>query len=303
MDKNLEIHELTLNKLMKYAISQLAIIESIEDDTEAYLESQLILSYLFQTAFINLRVNFAKYKNSFDLKKLNRLLIRRISGEPLAYITSEKYFYDLTFSVGYGVLIPRAETELLVEHGIKELNKMQIDTDKINVVDIGTGSGAIIVSIAKNTKVNSSVNFFAIDNSDYALNFCRENIKKYNLDERVTVIKSDLLDEFHLTPHLIFANLPYIEDSDMPELQKEIRISEPSNALNGGKDGLEIISGLLKQLSESIDLNKCTIILEIGINQDKNLKKIIDALLPKFNLKFINDYQKIKRIAVIKNKN
>ena len=103
MDKNFEMHELTLNKLMKYTISHLAIIESITNETEAYLEAELILNHLFKTEFINLRVDFAKHKHLFDIKKLNRILIRRISGEPLAYITSEKYFYDLSHSVGYGV--------------------------------------------------------------------------------------------------------------------------------------------------------------------------------------------------------
>jgi release factor glutamine methyltransferase len=180
---------------------------------------------------------------------------------------------------------------------------MNKDGDKINVVDIGTGSGAIVIGVAKNTKKNSKINFFAIDNSEYAIKFCKQNIRKYMLDDRITIIKSDLLNKFHLTPHLIFANLPYIEKNDIANLQKEIRIAEPSNALNGGKDGLEIISKLLKQLSTIIDPNTCTIMLEIGVNQDKKLLKIIESKLPNFNVRFINDYQKIKRIAVIQNKN
>ena len=303
MDKKLEMHELTLNTLMKYTMSHLMIIESITDETEAYIESELILSHIFEAEFIDLRIDFTKYIHIFDIKKLNRILIRRISGEPLAYIISVKYFWNHPFSVGYGVLIPRNETELLVEYGILEIKKIMHDKNKINVVDVGTGSGAIIISIAKNIKKSSNINFFAIDNSEYALRFCRENVKKSFLDDKIDIISSNLLDELHVTPHLIFANLPYIDRDNMSNLQKEIRLAEPREALDGGTDGIELIVELLKQLSVSSNRSFCTIMLEIGIDQDKKLKHIINKIMPGFKLSFIHDYQEIKRIAVIRSRN
>tara|TARA_Y100000748_G_scaffold278894_1_gene256901 strand:- start:2610 stop:3521 length:912 start_codon:yes stop_codon:yes gene_type:complete len=303
MDKNLHMHELTLNKLMEHTISHLVIIESIENEAEAYLEAEVILSYLFQTEFINLRVDFKKYRHAFDKEKLNRILIRRISGEPLAYITSVKHFYDLILSVGHGVLVPRSETELLIDEGINQINILKKTKEEINVVDVGTGSGAIIISIAKNITNVEKINLFAIDNSKHAIKYCKQNIKKYALEDKITVIHSDLLTKFHITPHIIFANLPYIDESDMFSLQKEIRNAEPSNALNGDKDGLAIIIKLLKQLSGILNPKMIAIILEIGINQDDQIKRIVKEYIPNSNLSFINDYQGIKRVAVIKNKN
>ena len=303
MDKNLHMHELTLNRLMEHTFSHLVIIESIVDETEAYLEAEVILSYLFQTEFINLRVDFKKYRHVFDNEKLNRILIRRISGEPLAYIASIKHFYDLILSVGHGVLVPRNETELIVDEGINQINIMQKNNKEINVVDVGTGSGAIIISVAKNITNGEKINFFALDNSKNAIKYCKQNIKKYVLEDKITVIHSDLLTKFHITPHIIFANLPYIDKDEMHGLQKEIRYAEPSNALNGGKDGLAIIIKLLKQLSEIINPKLFRIILEIGINHDVQIKRIVKEFIPNSNLSFINDYQGIKRVAVIKNKN
>ena len=279
MDKNLHVHELTLNKLMEHTISHLVIIESIANETEAYLEAEVILSYLFQTEFINLRVDFKKY------------------------ITSVKHFYDLILSVGHGVLVPRSETELLIDEGINQINILKKTKEEINVVDVGTGSGAIIISIAKNITNVEKINLFAIDNSKHAIKYCKQNIKKYALEDKITVIHSDLLTKFHITPHIIFANLPYIDENDMFSLQKEIRNAEPSNALNGGKDGLAIIIKLLKQLSGILNPKMIAIILEIGINQDDQIKRIVKEYIPNSNLSFINDYQGIKRVAVIKNKN
>ena len=167
------MHEVTINKLMEHTISHLVIIESIENETEAYLEAEVILSYLFQTEFINLRGDFKKYRHSFDKEKLNRILIRRIIGEPLAYITSVKHFYDLILSVGHGVLVPRSETELLVDEGINQINILKKTKEEINVVDEGTGSGAIIISIAKNITNVEKINFKWVES---------ENVYKYWLE-------------------------------------------------------------------------------------------------------------------------
>ncbi len=178
-----------------------------------------------------------------DLSKIDlidKLIERRKTGEPIAYILKNKDFFGLEFYVNKNVLIPRPETEILCEVCIKYIN-----SNSYTVYDIGTGSGCIAVSIAKgcpNTKI------FAIDICDKALSVAKKNTKLHQCEKQIKLIRSDLFS--NITPEkdsVIVANLPYIETSY--KLPRSVSF-EPKKALYGGIDGLFIYKKLLSQISK-----------------------------------------------------
>ena len=177
--------------------------------------------------------------NSVHVNKLERLIKRRIRGEPLAYITGHRQFYGLDFIVNPFVLIPRQETELLVDSVLEVLNSRPDDSFK--VADIGTGSGAIAIAIASNS---NNATIYATDNDHQALEVAKENRRIHDVTDKVCLIKGDLLRPLPSSVDFIISNLPYIKSSRIKGMQIEIR-NEPQNALDGGADGLSLIRRLL----------------------------------------------------------
>ena len=290
-----------LTDILSYVIAHLLTIESIDTVNEAYIEAEIIISFVFTVKINELRINYNKYKHLFVKEKLNKTLLRRLSGEPIAYIVGNKSFFDFNLIVGYGVLIPRPETEILVEKSLKVINTIQSKKNNLNIVDVGTGSGAIIISLAKMLNPKKNYNFHAVDNSEIAIHYCKKNISKMKLNDKIKISNSDLLDEIHYTPDIIIANLPYIPTNNMVNLQKEVRLTEPNNALDGGKNGLQIIEKLIMQLSQKINYNNYAIILEIEENQEEKLEAILKKYLKIYKLEYTHDLQGIKRIITISN--
>jgi len=297
----LENKNIKLSDILSYVISHLLTIKSINTIDEAYIEAEIIISFIFTIKINELRINYDKYRHLFIKEKLNKVLLRRLSGEPLAYIIGYKPFFNHNFIVGYGVLIPRPETEILVEASLKAIKAIEINKKKLNIIDIGTGSGAIIISLAKMLKSKKNYSFHAIDNSEIAIEYCKKNISKMKLNKQINIINSDLLEKFHDIPDIIIANLPYIPKKNMTTLQKEIRLSEPKNALDGGKNGLEIIEKLILQLSQKINYESYAIILEIEQNQDKELEIILKKYLKSYKTRYTNDLQGFKRVITVSN--
>jgi len=195
------------------------------------------------------------------LKKFKALEKKRLKNWPVAYLLEEKSFYGLNFKVSPKVLVPRPETEILVENVLKKVN--EIKSEKINIIDLGTGSGAIIISLANEIKKISSelfkkINFLGLDISNGALKVAKENAKNNKLETKIVFKKSDLLkilknkkfsQDFNIfkNPLIICANLPYLKPA---ELKREKSISrEPKLALIAGKDGLKYYRELFKQLT------------------------------------------------------
>ena len=211
-------------------------------------------------------------------------LKRRLLGEPIQYILGQTEFMDLEFKVSPDVLIPRPETELLVEAAIKQVTKSPPKADpptaeqgreirSINILDIGTGSGCIAVSLAK--LLPAGITLTATDISAQALQVARQNASLNNVSAWVSFIQSDLFAAYNLTPNtydLIVSNPPYIATSDIDNLQPEIGY-EPRIALDGGSDGLSIyrriIPGAKGYLKEGGSL-----ILEMGYNQRGRIENI-----------------------------
>ena len=177
---------------------------------------------------------------------LESLLERRLSGEPLAYIVGTREFYGLELNVNEHVLIPRQETELLVDVVLEYLPSFGPEP---TVVDVGTGSGAMALAIAAH---NESVDLLATDVSRQALDVARRNASKLELDDRVRFVRCDLLEAVGGPVDIIVSNPPYIPSGQIRHLQAEVQ-REPMIALDGGDDGLEPFRRLLSQAKEKLN--------------------------------------------------
>ena len=196
---------------------------------------------------------------SDDLKKnFIKAIRRRITNEPIAYITGKKDFWSETFNVNRATLIPRPETELLIYKIIKFFNNKNI-----NILDIGTGSGCILLSILKELKFSIGT---GIDISNSAIKVAISNAKKLKLSNRVKFKVFDI-NKFDLGKYdLIVSNPPYIPTMEIKKLSKDIRNFEPHVAINGGKDGLDLIKKVIYKSSILLKKNGL-FALEMGTNQ------------------------------------
>jgi release factor glutamine methyltransferase len=193
-----------------------------------------------------------------------KIISKRVQRIPLPYITGHKEFFSRDFFVNENVLIPRPETELLVEEAIKYI----IDFEIKNVTEIGTGSGAIAVSIAMDT---DDAHIIAVDISQDALNTAKINIDRYAMADKITLVQGNLLipliNQQLPEPEIIIANLPYVPLNDIDTLEPEVKNHEPKIALFAGPDGLDTIKELIMQASSYC--KEGTILgLEFGIGQE-----------------------------------
>ena len=202
-----------------------------------------------------------------SLEYFQRLIKERSTRKPIAYLINKKYFWKSEFFVTRDTLIPRPDTELIIEQILK-LTKHQ---NQINILDIGVGSGCILLSILKERK-----NFYGIgiDVSKNCLNICKINAKKLKVDKRVRFYKSDV-DKFVQGKYdLIVSNPPYINLHDLKYLERDVVNFEPKLALNGGLDGLSEIRKVIKKSSELIK-KKGKFILEIGFDQKNKVSNLL----------------------------
>ncbi|GER93605.1 protein-(glutamine-N5) methyltransferase, release factor-specific [hot springs metagenome] len=226
-------------------------------------------------------------------KQIDALTSRLAGGEPLQYIIGHVNFYGLKINVGRGVLIPRPETELLVEEAIKQLKEFMTFTPKFTVLDLCTGSGCIAITLAKHFP---DADVYGIDKSNTAIEYAVRNAVENNI-KNVHFIKGDLFKPVdNMVFDCIVSNPPYIKTDDIQSLQKEIKDYEPIDALDGGADGLDFYRMILKNAPKFLKENGI-IILEIGYNQADDVKNI--AMNANFrNVIFIKDYSGVKRIFI-----
>jgi release factor glutamine methyltransferase len=246
------------------------------------------------------------------IRQLTKKIARRKRGEPLAHILGHKEFYGLDFKVTKDTLIPRPETELLVDLGIKAIEDTA-DTN-LSIVDVGTGSGNIIISIAraiesKNLLHISHYKLRGIDISDKALGVAKYNAKKHNKNE-IKFIKSNLLDYFlknnktikQFNNLIILANLPYLSREIYSATAPTVKNFEPKSALISGIDGLRHYEQLLKQI-QTIKKTCCMLhvacFMEISPEQKNNLTRLIKKILPTAKIRFKKDLAGKWRICVI----
>lgn len=238
----------------------------------ALLNSEILLSYVLGISREELFVCNNEELESALIKLFEQYLQRISLGEPVAYITKNKEFFGLDFYVDQRVLVPRPETELLVERGVAFLQNRA----DARVLDVGTGSGNI--AIALGSAVYESIDLIdAIDLSEEALSVARINVEQHGLGEKIHVFQSDLLNALDEDCHydLITANLPYIGEQTNDYVAHGVEKFEPNLALFAGGDGLELYKKLFQQLRQKriqFDL----MIGEFGLGQTQALGKLLD---------------------------
>ncbi len=232
---------------------------------------------------------------------LTEQLHRRVAGEPIQYILGEQEFYGLTFKVTPDVLIPRPETELLVEAIVKRgkaLNEQyQRSEQPLHIVDVGTGSGAIAVTLAK---LCPNWNITASDISPEAIAVARSNAAIHQMELRVRFVQGDLLQPFvqqRETLDILVSNPPYIEQAVIEQLQQEVRDHEPRLALDGGEDGLNPYRTMVQQLK---DLPRYPYVVgfEVGQGQASAVKSMLETLKVYTDIEIIPDLAGIDRHVV-----
>src|SRR5680860_694657 len=239
--------------------------------------------------------------DDYELSKTESILFnnyinRRIKHEPVAYITNKKEFFGFEFFVNENVLIPRPETELLVENVLEIIGNGKNINKQFNLIDVGTGSGCILISILNELQKKNNIKFInqtiAIDISKKAIEVASINAKKYNLDENIKFITGNLKNNLkqklftNSFDYIVTANLPYIRNCDYDKLSNNVKDFEPQIALTSGRDGLRDINNLLDSISK------------IKLQLAQNIYLLIEADPEQIDLleKEENIHLKIKRI-------
>lgn len=230
-----------------------------------------------------------------EREKFLALVRRRAAGEPTQYIVGKQEFYGLEFEVNEKVLIPRPETEFLVEIALEKLAKQENNL----FCDVGTGSGCIPVAILKNLE---DVQGYALDISSSALEVAQRNAEKHGVLERLTFLESDVFNTlkseiWNLKFSTIVSNPPYIPQTDSAMLQREVKDFEPHTALFGGADGLEIVRRLLADAPKYLE-EKGYLMFEIGFTQSEAIREILDETVWQL-LEIRADLQGIPRVVVL----
>lgn len=241
------------------------------------LDSQLLLCHVLNVDKIYTYTHKDQVVDSHSVDKFLKFIGKRRNGYPIQYILEKQEFMGLDFYVKEGVLIPRPDTEILVEYIIDLVNSRDFShKDFIKIVDIGTGSGAITLSLAHYLE---NAHLYSIDISDTALQVATENSKRLSLESRVTFIKGDLLnplDELKLynSIDIIVSNPPYIPTNDIAALQKEVSEYEPKAALDGGDDGLDFYRRIICESSKYL-VDGGVLAFEIGYDQGNDVKELM----------------------------
>jgi release factor glutamine methyltransferase len=230
------------------------------------LDSEILLSKTLNKSREEILVNLDQKINKKNILVFKEYLNRRSKNEPIAYILEEKEFWSKKFNVSKDTLIPRPETELLVD----ELLKIY-EGKKISILDMGTGSGCIIISLLSNLKDSIGT---GIDISKNAILIAKKNALNYKLSNRAKFLNKSLENVFSKKFDLIVSNPPYIERKDIKNLSEDIKRYEPRVALDGGNDGLDLIKKVIYKSKNILKFNGM-LALEIGNEQIKKVSKIL----------------------------
>ena len=251
---------------------EIIINSAYQDLKKSNIKSALIDSEILLSQAINKSREFIILNSNYNVSEkeyryFKEMVNQRLRGKPIAYITGKKFFWKDEFIINEKVLIPRPDTEIIVEQVLKIFK----NKTKINFLDIGIGSGCILLSILKERKDFRAT---GIDISNYALKVCKINAYKLGVKNRIKLFKSDI-DKFNKEKYdLIISNPPYIKNLDLTYLEKDIAKFEPKIALDGGLDGISEIRKLIKKSSELIK-NNGKLIIEIGYDQKDEVKQLL----------------------------
>ncbi len=277
----------SLSQLRQIAIDRLT---AADVDTPR-LTAEVVLAHALDVTRTQLLAQLDGLLAPDQLARVEGDLDRLVNGEPLAYVVGHREFYDVDLLTDQRALIPRPETECLIEHALKVFADHPVPL----IADIGTGCGAIAVTLAKHLP---RAKIIATDLSPEALNLARENAQRLGVAARIEFRVGSLLEPITETLDLLAANLPYIDDKDWPYLAKTIRGHEPKMAFLGGPDGLDLMRGLLRDAPRVTHLDS-VILLEIGAYQGDAVTEIARQHFPRAYIEIKPDYAGLDRLAVV----
>jgi release factor glutamine methyltransferase len=285
----------TFHQLILWGIKELS---PITDEAKIEIEHILTTSFKIDTTKLILNLN-CKISSNKSLALFKSYIKKRKTGVPLGYVLGKWHFRENLYYIKKGVLIPRPETELLVEKAIRKIAALLKDGKKVNVIEVGFGSGIISIELALTFK---GLHLHAWDISKKAFEVANENASKlrtsnisfYNCDFFKSLPTLDKLIN-NKAVNIIISNPPYIPSYDINSLEKKVKDFEPKTALNGGKSGLVYYKKLFKLINTYANLNFA---FEIGIQQKEQLLKLLKNYKTK-NIEFENDLNNIPRVLWI----
>ena len=261
---------------------------------EAPLEAELLVRHVTRLDRAGVYARSKDVLTPAEYHELRGLTLRRLRREPLPYILGHWEFFGLDFVVNPAVMIPRPETETLVEEALAWVQR-RCGSGPLTILDVGTGSGCIAVALAGRLP---QVRVLAVDVSPDALRVAAQNAARHGVEPRVRLIESDLLSAVTEQVDLILANLPYIPDDEVPSLQPEVSHYEPKAALGGGPDGLSYIRGLLAG-APSVLSAAGAVMLEFNPPQSETLLREAAAAFPNAAVRIVQDLAQLDRALVI----
>ena len=256
------------------------------------LDAELLLGHVLGLTRAQIHAHPDRRLDATELDRYRELIERRRQHEPVAYIIGHKEFYGLDFYVDRRVLIPRPETELLVE---KELEIGRAASRPLTIADVGTGCGAIAISLAMHLP---QAIIYALDASPEALEVAALNRRRHSVERRVHLLQGDLLSPLPEHVDLIVANLPYVSSAEWEQLPWAITAYEPRSALDGGPDGLDAIRCLLAQARPHLK-PQTTILLEIGATQGATVTNLARHHFSTATVEVVQDFAGLDRMVVI----
>lgn len=276
---------------LRGALTQAAAVLEKAGIKGARLDAEVLLAHALGLTRAQLYARLDQRLSPQDRERYQALLARRARHEPVAYIVGHRAFYGLDFFVDRRVLIPRPETELLVERAISMARARSLRL----IADVGTGCGAIAVTLAVHLP---EATLYALDASPDALAVAEANCRRHGVEGRVRLLLGDLLSPLPQPVDLIVANLPYIPRGELRGLPRAIRDYEPLAALDGGEDGLEAIRRLLAQAGEHLR-PRGAILLEIGADQGPAVVALARRHFPTARAEIAKDYAGLDRVVIV----
>ena len=268
------------------------LLPQVSDEPE--LEAELLLRHCLGVDRASLYRLLTAELSEEEQQRFRDLVRRRLIHEPTAYIIGHKEFFGLDFEVTPAAIIPRPETEVLVELAIEAAHKKPL-ADALPIADVGTGSGAIAVALASALPEGKIT---ATDTSPEALELAQRNAARHRVDKRIRFLQSDLLDTVPGRVDVLVANLPYVTTADWKALPPEIKDHEPREGLDGGPDGLRVIERLLEQAPARLSPSG-VLLAEIGDMQGRAAKAAARAAFPEAAVKVMPDPSGRDRVLAV----
>ncbi len=289
----------TIRNTLRWAIDTLKN-SNIESPN---INAEILLAHALSCDRIELHTNPGKIINDGDISKYKTLINKRANHVPLQYITVHVEFMSLDFVVDEHTLLPRQDTEILVETVLNKIKNKTFSNKTMTIVDIGTGCGNIAISLASNLK---NVQVYASDISRDALAVAGINVRRHKVADRVHLLHGNLfeasngyLDRGNVD--FIVSNPPYVREADWNKLEPEINEHEPREALVGGKDGLRFYKRIIREAPEWLK-PEGFLILEVGETQAETITKLIETEGHFEKIEITKDLQKIDRIVTARRK-